>query len=42
MNIIQSKKDWIGAYEIRKISSPCFDDKIYLLFNGYDRLALGY
>ena len=25
-----------------KTSKPCFGDKIYLLNNGYDRLALGY
>ena len=25
-----------------KISLSCFDNKIYILNNGYDRLALGY
>ena len=41
MNRIQSKNHRIGTYEINKISLPCFDDKIYIQSNGYDRLALG-
>ena len=28
MNKIQSKDYKIGTYEVRKISLPCFDDKI--------------
>ena len=28
MNKIQSKEYKIGTYEVRKISLPCFDDKI--------------
>ena len=42
MNRIQSKNHRVGTYEIRKISLSCFDDKIYILSNGYDGLALGY
>ena len=42
MNGIQSKHHKIGSYEIKKISFSCFDDKIYILNNGYDRLALRY
>ena len=41
MNRIQSNHR-IGTYEINKISLSCFDDKIYIQNNGYDRLALGY
>ena len=42
MNRIQSKDQKIGTYEINKISLSCFDNKIYMQNNGYDRLALGY
>ena len=42
MNRIKTEDHRIGTYEINKISLPCFDDKIYVLNNGYDRLALGY
>ena len=42
MNRIQSKNHKIGTYEIKKISLPCFDDKIYLEKNGCDELVLGY
>ena len=42
MNRIQSKDHRIGTYEIIKISSLCFDDKIHILNNGYDGLALDY
>ena len=42
MNRIQSKNHKIKTYEINKISLSCFDDKIYILNNGYDGLALGY
>ena len=41
MNKIQSKDHRIGTQEINKISLPCFDDKIYIQNNGYDKLALG-
>ena len=41
MNRIQSKNHRIGTYKTNKISLPCFDDKIYIQNNGYDRLALG-
>ena len=42
MNRLQSKNHKIGNYEIKKISSSCFDDKMYLLNNEYDGLPLGY
>ena len=42
MNRIQSKNHRIGTYEINKVSLSCFDDKIYILNNGYDGLVLGY
>ena len=35
MNRIQSKNHRIGTYEINNISLSCFDDKIYILKNGY-------
>ena len=41
MHRIQSKDQRIGTYEIKKTSLFCFDDKIYILNNGYDGLALG-
>ena len=41
MNRIRSKDHRIGTYEINKISLSCFDDKIYIQKNGYDRLPLG-
>ena len=42
MNRIQSKDYKIGAYEINKISLSCFDDKMHVQNNAYDRLAFGY
>ena len=42
MNRIQSKNHRIGTYEISNISLSCFDDKIYILKNGYGGLAFGY
>ena len=42
MNRIQSKDHRIWTFEINKISLFCFDEKIYIQNNGYDRLALGY
>ena len=41
VNRIQSENHKIGTYKINKVSSPCFDDKIYILNNRYDGLALG-
>ena len=41
MNRIQSKNHRIGNCEINKFLS-CFDDKIHILNNGHDGLALGY
>ena len=42
MNRIQSKCYKMLTYEINKVSLNCFDDKIYIQNNGYDRLAIGY
>ena len=42
MNRIQSKNHRIGTYEINKISLSWFDDKLYILNTGYNRLAIGY
>ena len=42
INRIQSKDHRTRTYETNKISLSCFDDKIYIQNNGYDRLALGY
>ena len=42
MNKIPSKDHRIETFEINKISLSCFYDKIYILNNGYDGLALGY
>ena len=42
MNRIKTEDHRIGTYEINKISSSCFDYKIYIQNNEYDRLALGY
>ena len=42
MNRSQSKYNRIRSYEINKISLSCFDDKIHILNNRYDGLALVY
>ena len=42
MNRIQSKNHRIRTYEIDITSLSCLVDKIYVLNNGYDRLALNY
>ena len=42
VNRIQSKDHRVGTYEINKIFVSCFDDKIFIQSDGYDRLALGY
>ena len=42
MNRIQSKDHKIVTYEINKIFSSCFNDKIYIQNNESDGLALGY
>ena len=42
MNNFQSKDHRIGTYEIKKISLSCFDNKIHILNNRYDGLALCY
>ena len=39
---MQSKNHKIGTYKINKSSLSYFDDKMYTLDNGYNRLALGY
>ena len=40
--IEKNKDNRIRTYKTNKISLYCFDDKIYILNNGYDGLALGY
>ena len=42
MNRIQNKNYRIGTYEINKNYLSCFDDKIYILNNGSDGLAVGF
>ena len=42
MNRIQSDNHKIGTYAVNKVSLSCFDDKIDILNNGYDGLAVGY
>ena len=42
MNRTQSKCHRKETCEINKISLSCFDDKIHILNNGRDGLALGY
>ena len=42
MNRIQIKDHKIRTSEIKKIYLTCLDDKIYILNNGSDGLALGY
>ena len=39
---MQSKNQVMGTHKINKMSFSCFDDKVYILNNGYDGLALGY
>ena len=41
MNKIQNSHK-IEAYAISKISLSCFDDKIHIVNNEYDGLALGW
>ena len=38
----QSKNHKIRTYKINKVSLSCFDDKICILNNEYDGLALDY
>ena len=38
---IQKKNYRIETYENSKIYLSCFDDKVYILDNGIDALALG-
>ena len=42
INRIQNKNHRIGTHKIIKFFLSCFDDKIYILNNGYDGIALGY
>ena len=42
MNRIQSKVHRVATFEIKKISLSFFDDKIYILNNEFNGLALGY
>ena len=39
MKRIQSKLHRIGTYNVFKISLPCFDDKKYVLDDGFNSLA---
>ena len=41
MNRIQSENHKTETCEINQISLPCIDDKIHILDNGVDALALG-
>ena len=40
MNRIQSRNQKIETSETNKMYFPCFDDKIHILSNIYDALAL--
>ena len=42
VNRIQSKNQRIGTYEINKIYFSCYDDKIHILNNKYNGIALAY
>ena len=42
MNRIQSENHKTETNEINKISLFYFGDKIYILYNGYDGVGLGY
>ena len=43
MKRIQIENHRTGAYEIKiYILLLCFNDKIHILYNGYDGLTLGY
>ena len=39
MRRIQGKKHKMGTYKINKTSSPCFDDKIFVLNDGIHMLV---
>ena len=39
MKRIQSKLDRIGSYNVCKVSLSCFNDKRYILDNGFNELA---
>ena len=38
----EGKNNKLGTHEINKICLSRFGDKIYIINNGYDGLALGY
>ena len=42
MKTIRSKNHQLGSYEINKVSLSCFDDKRYILNNGYESYAYGH
>ena len=42
MKRIQAKKHKVGTYEIDNISLSCFDDKRFVLDNGFHTLAYFY
>ena len=42
MNRFKSKKQRLGRYEMNKMSSSHFDNKLYILNSGSDGLVIGY
>ena len=42
MKCIRSNKHQIGSYEINKTSLSCFDDKRYILEDGFNTFAYGH
>ena len=42
INRIQNKNHRIGTYGINRKFLSCFDDKIHIINDGCDELALGY
>ena len=42
MKTIRSQNHKLGSYEINKVSLSCFDDKRYILDNGYESYAYGH
>lgn len=35
---METIQNWLRSYEINKISSLCFDDKIHILYDGVKAL----
>ena len=42
MKTIRSQNHNLGSYGINKVSLSCFDDKRYILDNGYESYAYGH